>query len=73
MEIHRCPQCNALVVDRRSPLCTTCKAELPSEWLLSPEQIQKLEAFDRSARAEHAAALNDLEEGFPDSASEIRE
>ena len=73
METHRCPHCNALVVDRRSPLCTTCKAELPAEWILSPAQIQKLEAFDRTAQAEHQAAMSGLDEGFPDSSAELRE
>jgi hypothetical protein len=38
----RCPHCKALVVDRRSPTCTTCRAELPAEWILTPTQIRKL-------------------------------
>ncbi len=57
----RCPSCNGLVVDRRSALCTTCHVELPKEWLLTDAQIQQLEAIDRSARAEHAASMNDLD------------
>ena len=67
-DIHRCPNCNALVVDRRFPTCTTCHAALPAEWLLTSDQIAKLAQFDRSARAEHDSAMNDLDlpgEGDP--------
>ena len=73
METHRCPKCDALVVDRRSAVCTTCKTALPAEWILSPEQIQKLETFERSAKAEYNAAMNELDEGFPDTATELKE
>jgi hypothetical protein len=34
---HRCPKCQALVVDRRSPVCTTCRAELPKNWVMTAE------------------------------------
>jgi hypothetical protein len=57
----RCPKCNALIVDRRSPHCTTCAELLPPEWLLTEEQISKLTAIDQAARAEHATAMHDLE------------
>jgi hypothetical protein len=57
----RCPQCDAWVVDRRSPSCTTCHAALPPGWVLSPEQVGKLEAIDQAARSEHASAMNALE------------
>ncbi len=50
---HRCPKCQALVVDRRSPVCTTCRAALPKEWVMSPEQVAKVMAIDQDA-AEHA-------------------
>jgi hypothetical protein len=61
MEPHRCPKCDAPVVDRRSPLCTTCHEPLPVEWIMTPEQVAKVEMIDRHAKAEHAAALNDLD------------
>ncbi len=64
----RCPQCGALVVDRRFAACTSCHAELPVDWVLSEEQISKLAAIDQSARAEHAAAMSEMdEENEPDS------
>jgi hypothetical protein len=50
-----CPNCGALVVDRRFANCTTCHAELPAGWVLTPEQISKLAELDQHARAEHAA------------------
>jgi hypothetical protein len=62
MEPHRCPKCDAPVVDRRSPLCTTCHEALPAEWIMTPEQIAKVEMIDRHAKAEHVTALNDLDE-----------
>ena len=57
-EPHRCPKCHALVVDRRSPVCTTCRTALPAEWIMTPEQEAKTMAIDREIRAEHAASLN---------------
>jgi hypothetical protein len=60
-EILRCPACSALVVDRRFPNCTTCHAALPAEWVLTPEQIEKIEMIDQHARAEHGAAMEALE------------
>jgi len=47
---HRCPKCNALVVDRRSRVCTTCHTALPKEWVI-----------DQEIRAEHSASLNTLD------------
>jgi hypothetical protein len=61
VEAHRCPKCNALVVDRRSPLCTTCHEALPTEWVMTPEQINKVTEQDAHARAEHNASMTDLE------------
>jgi ribosomal protein L37AE/L43A len=58
---HRCPQCHALVVDRRSAVCTTCRAELPKEWVMTPEQAEKTKAIDREIQAEHKASLNTLD------------
>jgi len=58
---HRCPKCHALVVDRRSPVCTTCRTALPAEWIMTPEQVAKTEAIDREIRAEHAASLKTLD------------
>ena len=58
---HRCPKCNALVVDRRSQICTTCHTALPTDWVMTPEQVAKTEAIDRESRAEHAASLKTLD------------
>ncbi|HEY0257462.1 MAG TPA: hypothetical protein VGC39_08465 [Candidatus Methylacidiphilales bacterium] len=58
---HRCPKCNALVVDRRSPVCTTCRAALPADWVMTPEQtakMMKLEAQNRAAHLEEMRALD---------------
>jgi len=58
---HRCPKCHALVVDRRSPVCTTCRAALPKDWIMTPEQVAKTAAINREIKAEHAASLNTLD------------
>ena len=58
---HRCPKCNALVVDRRSPTCTTCHAELPAEWVMTPEQVTKLGQIDSDARSEHAEEMKKID------------
>jgi hypothetical protein len=59
-EPHRCPKCHALVVDRRSPKCTTCRAELPAEWIMTRKQAANLKKIDNEARAEHAARMKTL-------------
>jgi hypothetical protein len=56
----RCPKCHALVVDRRSSVCTTCREALPKEWIMTPGQIAKVETIDRDAKAEHASAMKQL-------------
>jgi hypothetical protein len=58
---HRCPKCNALVVDRRSPVCTTCRAALPAAWVMSPAQAAKLKEIDEKTKAEHLASLRTLD------------
>lgn len=58
---HRCPKCHALVVDRRSPVCTTCRAALPKEWIMTSEQTAKVRAIDQEIRAEHDASLKTLD------------
>jgi hypothetical protein len=58
---HRCPQCHALVVDRRSPTCTTCRAALPAEWIMTKEQTAKLMALDAQARAQHLQEMRNLD------------
>ncbi len=58
---HRCPKCEALVVDRRSPVCTNCHAALPAEWIMKPEQVAKVEEFDAHAKVEHATAMEALD------------
>ena len=50
-EVHRCPICNALVVDRRSPVCTTCHEALPADWIMTPEQVST--ARDLAVLARH--------------------
>lgn len=57
----RCPGCGALVVDRRSPVCTTCRAALPKDWVMTPEQAAKTNAIDKEIRAEHTASMNTLD------------
>jgi hypothetical protein len=49
----RCPHCNALVVDRRSPVCTTCREALPAEWVMTKEQAATVTKLDAQARALH--------------------
>ncbi len=71
VEAHRCPKCNALVVDRRSPLCTTCHEPLPAEWVFSPEQTAKITELDAHARAEHTALMNDLEDIIVDNGDKL--
>jgi hypothetical protein len=61
MESHRCPSCNALVTDRRSPLCTTCHAALPADWIMTPQQATDVEAGDLAAKAEHLSAMRQLD------------
>jgi hypothetical protein len=58
---HRCPKCDAPVVDRRSPICTNCHEALPAEWIMSPQQIAKVEELNAHAKAGHAAAMEALE------------
>jgi hypothetical protein len=58
---HRCPKCNALVVDRRSPVCTTCRAALPTDWVMTPEQAAKTTAIDTKIKAEHLASLRTID------------
>ena len=60
-EPFRCPKCHALVVDRRSPVCTTCRVALPAEWIMTPQQKAKLMSIDREIKAEHVASLNTLD------------
>jgi hypothetical protein len=58
---HRCPKCHALVVDRRSPVCTTCRAALPAAWIMTPEQAAKTMAIDAQAKAEHLRSLRTID------------
>ena len=61
MEPHRCPKCNALVVDRRSPVCTTCRVPLPADWVMTPKQATDVHAQDLAAKAEHLASMKQLD------------
>ena len=58
---HRCLKCGALVVDRRSPTCTTCHTALPADWVMSPEQAKKMMELDRQARALHQQEMITLD------------
>ena len=57
----RCPQCQALVVDRRSPVCTTCQAALPAEWAMTSEQIAKMMKIEAQNRATHKEEMRSLD------------
>jgi hypothetical protein len=71
MEPHRCPKCDALVVDRRWPFCTTCHAELPKEWVMTPEQVAKVTELDAHARAEYNTVMTELDPARNVSATEM--
>ena len=58
---HRCPKCHALVVDRRSAVCTTCRTALPKEWVMTPKQAAKVMDLDAQARAQHVREMRTLD------------
>jgi ribosomal protein L37AE/L43A len=60
-EPHRCPKCHALVVDRRSSTCTTCRVALPADWIMTKDQTAKVAALDQAARAQYKSVMNNLE------------
>ena len=55
---HRCPHCDALIVDRRSLVCTTCKQELPDEFVMTDQQAARTTNIDLD---EGACSLDLLE------------
>jgi hypothetical protein len=57
----RCPQCHALVVDRRSLTCTTCQADLPKEWVMSKQQVAKVAKLEAQSRALHKQEMQSLD------------
>ena len=57
---HRCPKCNALVVDRRSPVCTTCRKPLPAEWVMTAKQVAQVNVINQAAQADYAASMTFL-------------
>jgi hypothetical protein len=61
MQPLRCPHCNALVVDRRSPVCTTCRQELPKEWVMSAKQAAKVQQIDAQSRAQFMQEMRTLD------------
>ena len=61
LQPHRCPKCNALVVDRRSPVCTTCRVHLPPTWVMTPKQAAKVMDLDAQARALHVQEMRALD------------
>jgi hypothetical protein len=58
---HRCPKCRSLVVDRRSPVCTTCRTALPADWVMTPRQVKNVQAIDLAAKAEHLVVMKRLD------------
>jgi hypothetical protein len=55
-------------MDRRRVECTTCHVPLPEEFLLTSKQTEELAVGDQHARAEHSAAMGQLDESNePDS------
>ena len=58
---HRCPKCNALVVDRRSPVCTTCRQALPKEWVMTADQTAKMMKLETHNRATHQEEMRSLD------------
>jgi hypothetical protein len=68
---HRCPKCNALVVDRRSSVCTTCRKPLPADWIMTPGQAAKTMKLDAECRAEHTAAMKALNNPWTDPSAGI--
>jgi hypothetical protein len=57
----RCPQCQALVVDRRSSACTTCRAALPAEWVMTSEQTAQMMKIEAQNRATHQEEMRSLD------------
>ena len=45
---YRCPACNRAILSRRNKLCGFCREPLPAELLLTPAQIEKIEAAERA-------------------------
>ena len=43
-----CPACSRQILSRRTKLCGFCRAPLPAELLLTPEQIAQIEAAERA-------------------------
>ncbi len=60
MDVRRCPHCNALVVDRRSSVCTTCRAALPPEWIMTKEEAAKMTKLEAQNRAMHLQEMRAL-------------
>jgi len=56
----RCPKCHALVVDRRSAVCTTCREALPAEWIMTADQAAKMMQLDAQIRATHQEEMRSL-------------
>jgi hypothetical protein len=49
------------VVDRRSPVCTTCREALPKEWIMTPEQAAKVMQLDAQARVQHTQEMRKID------------
>jgi hypothetical protein len=49
------------VVDRRSPVCTTCRAALPADWVMTPQQTAKMMQLDAQARAQQLEEMRKID------------
>jgi hypothetical protein len=45
---YHCPACSRAILSRRNKLCGFCGEPLPAELLLTPAQIEKIEAAERA-------------------------
>ena len=42
-------------------VCTTCRVELPKEWIMTPKQAAKVMDLDAQARAQHVQEMRTLD------------
>lgn len=57
MPLHRCPHCNQVVVSRKFPSCTSCGAELPSDWVMTEQQKEEVNKINEHNAAHHEASM----------------
>ncbi len=61
LQPRRCPKCQALVVDRRSAACTTCRTALPADWVMTAGQAAKMMQLEAQNRATHVQEMRALD------------